>query len=301
MLPKFWKFGPRPRRAHVDVRLRSVAPQTRLARTRCGSSRNRATVLPLISRRYLAEQAEASRPLATSLLPALLSFAIMGNAAVTPELEEELKKLVRPVKGFPNPDFVFGDITPLLADGAAFGKVIDAFAARYKDIPDLVAIAAPEARGFFFGPPVAKALGVGFIPIRKKDQLPGETHKSDLVKMDYGERCMEVHSEVLPGGKTGKVVIVDDILATGGSAIACCGILEKLGMTVHEIAAVYDYSDGASLLPGRDVLTKAGYSVFALAKFCDDRVEGSMTWWLERGPDSDVVTSPHMGKINKQH
>lgn len=229
------------------------------------------------------------------------NIGTMGNAT-SPGFEDELKKLVRPVKGFPNPDFVFGDITPLLADGAAFSRVIDTFAERYKDVPDLVAVAAPEARGFFFGPPLAKALGVGFIPIRKKDQLPGNTHKSELVKMDYGERCMEVHSEVFPSGRTsGKVVIVDDILATGGSAIACCGILTELGLTVHEVAAVYDYSDGASVLPGRSRLTELGYSVFALARFCDDRVGGSMTWWLERGPESDVVVSPHMGKINKQH
>ena len=104
------------------------------------------------------------------------------------DFELRIKKLVRPVKGYPNPDFTFGDITPLLADAQAFGAVIDAFAARYKDA-GLVAVAAPEARGFFFGPPLAHALGVGFLPIRKKDQLPGETHKSDLVKMDYGERC----------------------------------------------------------------------------------------------------------------
>ena len=102
---------------------------------------------------------------------------------VVEELEPIIKKLVRPVKGFPNPDFTFGDITPLLADGAAFGKVIDAFAERYSSA-GIVAVAAPEARGFFFGPPLAKALGVGFLPIRKKDQLPGETHKSDLVKME---------------------------------------------------------------------------------------------------------------------
>ena len=216
------------------------------------------------------------------------------------DFEATLKKLMRPVKGFPNPEFTFGDITPLLANGAAFGKVIDMFAERYKDA-GLVAVAAPEARGFFFGPPLAKALGVGFLPVRKKDQLPGETHKSELVKMDYGERCLEVHSEILPEGGKGKVVLLDDILATGGSALASCGILEALGMTIHEVAVVYDLSDGASLLQGQAVLADKGYRTFSLARFCDDRVEGSMTWWRERGGDDEVVVSPHMGKLNKQH
>ena len=216
------------------------------------------------------------------------------------DFEATLKKFMRPVKGFPNPEFTFGDITPLLANGAAFGKVIDMFAERYKDA-GLVAVAAPEARGFFFGPPLAKALGVGFLPVRKKDQLPGETHKSELVKMDYGERCLEVHSEILPEGGKGKVVIIDDILATGGSALASCGILEALGMTIHEVAVVYDLSDGASLLQGQAVLADKGYRTFSLARFCDDRVEGSMTWWRERGGDDEVVVSPHMGKLNKQH
>mmetsp|Transcript_44599 Transcript_44599/g.81419 ORF Transcript_44599/g.81419 Transcript_44599/m.81419 type:complete len:222 (+) Transcript_44599:57-722(+) len=220
--------------------------------------------------------------------------------ALDSEAELRLKKLVRPVRGFPNPDFTFGDITPLLADGPALSLVIDTFAAQYKG-KDVVAVAAPEARGFFFGPPLAKALGVGFLPIRKKDQLPGETHQTGQMQMDYGERVFELHAGVLPSGKTGKVVIVDDILATGTSTLACCKLLEKLGMEVHEVAVVYDYSDGPSLLPGRKVLAKEGYSVFALARFCDERVAGAMTWWLERGPEEEVEISPHMGKINKQH
>eukprot|EP00746_Dinoflagellata_sp_MGD_P138884 gnl/MRDRNA2_/MRDRNA2_72450_c0_seq1.p1 gnl/MRDRNA2_/MRDRNA2_72450_c0~~gnl/MRDRNA2_/MRDRNA2_72450_c0_seq1.p1 ORF type:complete len:225 (+),score=39.74 gnl/MRDRNA2_/MRDRNA2_72450_c0_seq1:68-742(+) len=217
------------------------------------------------------------------------------------EFENRIKKLARPVRGYPKPDFVFADITPLLADGPAFGQVIDAFAKRYKDA-SLVAVAAPEARGFFFGPPLAKALGVGFLPIRKKDLLPGPTHQSDLKKMDYGERNMEVHAGILPRGKTGKVVVVDDLLATGGSALACCEVLKKLGMEVHEVGVVYDYTKG-----GAEVLTKEGYSVFALARFCDDRVGrvgpggvGTVrTWWLERGSEEDIVTSPHMGKLVK--
>ena len=215
-------------------------------------------------------------------------------------LELTIKRLVRPVRGFPNPEFTFGDITPLLADGHAYSAVIDAFVERYKDA-GLVAIAAPEARGFFFGCPVAAKLGIGFLPIRKMNQLPGATHRSPIVAMDYGERCLEVHSDILPGGRTGKVAVIDDILATGGSALACCGILEQLGMQIHEVAAVYDYSAGKSAQPGRGLLTDQGYSVFALAKFCDDRVEGKMLWWLERGTDDDVVLSPHIGKMNKQH
>ena len=80
--------------------------------------------------------------------------------------------------------------------------------------------------------------------------------------------------------------------------------MEQLGMTVHEVAAVFDYSDGASVLTGRSVLKDKGYSVFALARFCvEDKgsVTETMSWWLERGPDSDILISPHMGKMNKQH
>ena len=248
----------------------------------------------------------ASPPIPTTALDSASSSmpTTTPTSIALDEVEKVIKKLVRPVRGFPNPDFVFGDITPLLADAWAFGLVIDAFVARYSRVDGLTAIASPEARGFFFGPAVAKALGVGFLPIRKMDQLPAETHRSEVVKMDYGERCMEMHAGLLPSGGKGKVVIVDDILATGGSTIACAGILELLGMTVHEVAAVFDYSDGASVLPGRSVLKDKGYGVFALARFCvEDKgsVPETMSWWLERGPDSDVLISPHMGKMNKQH
>lgn len=208
---------------------------------------------------------------------------------------KKLKRLVRPVKGYPNPDFVFGDITPLLADASAFGDVIDALAQRYASW-NLVAVAAPEARGFFFGPPLAKALGCAFVPIRKRGQLPGPTVASEQTKMDYGERVFEIHTGVAPSA--GRVVIVDDILATGGSALACAAVLKAVSLDVAEVAVIYDYSDGRSALNGKATLEAAGVPVFKLATFC---ASGDMRWWLERGSDDDVVTSPHMGKIHKAH
>lgn len=210
--------------------------------------------------------------------------------------EDDLKKLVRPVSGFPNPAFVFGDITPLLASPTAFAAVIDAFTARYADTPGLVAVAAPEARGFFFGPPLAKALGCAFIPIRKEFQLPGPTMKASS-SMDYGERTFEVHDAAV-SPSAGKVVLVDDILATGGSALACTELLQKLGLDVVEVAIVYDYSDGKSVLQGKSKLEAVDIPVFKLATFCKD---GDMRWWLERGGDEDVIKSPHVGKVLKQH
>lgn len=111
--------------------------------------------------------------------------------------------------------------------------------------------------------------------------------------MDYGERCLEVHAGVLPsGGKTGKVVVVDDILATGASALACCGILEKLGMKVHEVAMVYDYSDGASVLPGREVLTKAGYSLSTLRILLTHNLRDARGGSLPVSPRYQVTTTP---------
>lgn len=211
--------------------------------------------------------------------------------------EDLLKKLVRPVAGFPNPEFVFGDITPLLASATAFGDVIDTLAARYRDRDDdLVAVAAPEARGFFFGAPLAKALGVAFLPIRKAQQLPGPTLGASA-SMDYGERSMEIHDATV-SPSSGKVIVVDDILATGGSAMACVQVLRQLGLEVTEVAVVYDYSDGKSVLKGKSKLEEAGVPVFKLATFCMD---GDMRWWLERGSQDDVIQSPHAGKVLKQH
>jgi adenine phosphoribosyltransferase len=213
------------------------------------------------------------------------------------DFERTIKRLVRPVRGFPNPEFVFGDITPLLADAKAFGAVIGTLAERYKDA-GLTAIAAPEARGFFFGPPLARELGLPFIPIRKSGQLPGPAHTSESTQMDYGSRVLQVHDVSVLSFCPGTVVIVDDILATGGSALACVQVLKELGFQVTELAVVYDYSDGDSVLHGKSALEAAGIAVHKLATFCKD---GDMRWWLERGMEDEVVTSPYIGKISKEH
>lgn len=224
--------------------------------------------------------------------------AAAGTSPANDAFEATLKRLVRPVRGFPRPDATFADITPLLADGEAFKRVIDTFAARYRST-GLAAIAAAEARGFFFGPALAAALGVGFLPVRKPEQLPGPTHVSQIVQMDYGERQMEAHSAVLPSGyytTSNKVVVVDDLLATGGSLLACVDVLEKLGLRVVEAAVVYDLNIG-----GEAALAAAphygGVPVFKLADF--QATKGR--WYLERGTEEEAAAtvSPHMGETLK--
>mmetsp|Transcript_1619 Transcript_1619/g.6234 ORF Transcript_1619/g.6234 Transcript_1619/m.6234 type:complete len:159 (-) Transcript_1619:1755-2231(-) len=114
--------------------------------------------------------------------------------------------------------------------------------------------------------------------------------------MDYGTRTLEVHDAAVSPA-AGQVVVVDDILATGGSAAACVSVLRALGLDPVEVAVVSDFSDGDSVLGGKATLERdAGVAVFKLASFC---TTGDMRWWRERGPDEDVVVSPHMGKIHK--
>jgi adenine phosphoribosyltransferase len=120
-----------------------------------------------------------------------------------------------------------------------------------------------------------------------------------MTLMDYGSRVLQVHDvSVLPFAYPGTVVVVDDILATGGSALACVQVLTELGFHVTEVAVVYDYSDGDSVLNGKNTLEAAGIAVYKLATFCQN---GDMRWWLERGTEDEVVTSPYMGQINKEH
>jgi adenine phosphoribosyltransferase len=140
----------------------------------------------------------------------------------------ELDRFIRPVPDFPKPGILFRDITPLLADAAAFAAAIGRLAEPWRGVP-LDAIAAVEARGFLFAGPLAIELGVGVIPVRKPGKLPAATiaHEYDL---EYGRDRLEMHTGVLPAAA--RVLVVDDVLATGGTAAACMRLVEAAGGTV---------------------------------------------------------------------
>ena len=137
----------------------------------------------------------------------------------------DLTPFIRPVPDFPKPGILFRDITPLLADAAALAEAIHQLAAPWRTAK-LDAIAAVEARGFLFATPLALALGVGVIPVRKPGKLPADTfeHEYDL---EYGRDRLQMHRGVLAPGA--RVLVIDDVLATGGTAAACMRLIEAAG------------------------------------------------------------------------
>jgi len=137
----------------------------------------------------------------------------------------DLTRHIRPIPDFPKPGILFRDITPLLADADDFAAAIEALAEPWRSA-DIAAIAAVEARGFLFAGPLALALGVGVIPVRKPGKLPADTiaHEYDL---EYGRDRLEMHRDVLQAGAG--VLVVDDVLATGGTAAACMKLIEAGG------------------------------------------------------------------------
>ena len=159
-----------------------------------------------------------------------------------PDLSRRLGGLIRDVPDYPKPGIVFKDITPLLADGGAFRETTVAMAQPFlaSGVTHVVAI---ESRGFIFGAPVAQALGVGFIPVRKPGKLPSQTLR-ETYELEYGTDTLEIHSDAF-GGEA-KVLIVDDVLATGGTADATRRLVESLGATV----AGFTFLIALSFLPG---------------------------------------------------
>lgn len=140
----------------------------------------------------------------------------------------DLARFIRPVPDFPKPGILFRDITPLLADAPAFAAAIDRLAAPWRTA-QLDAVAGVEARGFLFAAPLAVALGVGVIPVRKPGKLPAATiaHEYDL---EYGRDRLEMHADTL--ARHARVLVVDDVLATGGTAAACVKLVETAGGVV---------------------------------------------------------------------
>jgi adenine phosphoribosyltransferase len=151
----------------------------------------------------------------------------VDGAGGNPDLARMLESVLRDVPDFPQPGVIFKDITPLLASPEAFGAVIADLASRHSGQVDL--IAGIEARGFIIGAALAHALGVGFIPVRKAGKLPGRT-ASISYALEYGTATIEVHAEDLAGGE--RVLLVDDVLATGGTAAAAWDLLTDVGADV---------------------------------------------------------------------
>lgn len=160
----------------------------------------------------------------------------------------DLTSTIRSIPDFPTKGILFRDITPLLADAEALSCAIDRLAEPFKG-KGVDVVAAVEARGFIFGSAVAKTLGVGFVPIRKKGKLPFETH-SVSYGLEYGKDVVEVHTDAVKPGT--KVLMVDDLLATGGTMAAACELIEKLGGDIVGLTFLIELMD----LNGRELLKK---------------------------------------------
>lgn len=178
-------------------------------------------------------------------------------------LEKELEKLkrsVRTIPGFPKPSIMFRDITTLLKDKGAFNSAIELLINRYigRGIDKVVGV---ESRGFIVGGVLAHRLGVGFVPARKPGKLPGEASKVEY-ELEYGKDALEIHNDAISYQE--KVLIVDDLLATGGTALAAVKLVEGLGGKVVGCSFIIELPD----LKGREKLV--GYDVFSLIAFEGD-------------------------------
>jgi len=170
---------------------------------------------------------------------------------------EQIKEKIRTIPHFPKKGIMFRDITTLLKDAKGFKETIDILVSRYRTMPiDLVV--GIESRGFIIGGAIAYALGKGFVPIRKPGKLPAETYHVEY-KLEYGTDAIEMHRDALTKGV--RVLMVDDLLATGGTMKAACEMVESAGGSVVECIFIVELPD----LRGRDKLRN--YQVFALVAF----------------------------------
>ena len=169
----------------------------------------------------------------------------------------ELKAKIRSIPDFPIPGILFRDITPVLQDAVYLAAAIDLMAAAYKGVKIDVVVGI-EARGYILGAPIAYKLGAGFVPVRKPGKLPFDKISVDY-ELEYGTNTLEMHSDAVAGGH--RVLVVDDLLATGGTAGAVRQMLDKLGGTIvgFEFLIELKALDGRAKLPGVDVKTFIAY------------------------------------------
>jgi adenine phosphoribosyltransferase len=168
---------------------------------------------------------------------------------------EQLAGYIRDIPDYPKPGILFRDITPLLANGEAFHTAVSLLASPFEDIDVVVAI---ESRGFILGAPVALDLGAGLVPVRKAGRLPFETISADY-ELEYGVNTLEVHRDAVAPGQ--RVLIVDDLLATGGTVAATIHLIEQLGGAIAGISVLAELS----FLRGRERL--APYEVHSLIAY----------------------------------
>lgn len=166
---------------------------------------------------------------------------------------------IRTIPDYPKPGILFRDITTLLGDKPGFRATIDALTARYAEHA-IDKVAGIESRGFILGAPLAYQLGAGFVPLRKRGKLPAATTGVDYT-LEYGVDRLEVHLDAIAPGE--RVLVVDDLIATGGTALAACELVRKVGGNIVECAFVIDLPD----LGGRVRLAEAELSSFALCAF----------------------------------
>lgn len=172
-------------------------------------------------------------------------------------MTEQIVPLIRAIPDFPIPGILFRDITPLLRDPDGFRATIDLFVDRYRNL-NIDAVVGIEARGYMIGAPLAYELGAGFVPVRKPGKLPGEKFSEEYA-LEYGTNTLEIHADAVGHGH--RVLVVDDLLATGGTIAATLRLLKRLGAEVVGVAVLIELEGlgGRAALPGIDVASMIRY------------------------------------------
>ncbi|MBS0968302.1 adenine phosphoribosyltransferase [Chimaeribacter arupi] len=170
-----------------------------------------------------------------------------------------IKDSIKTIPDYPKPGILFRDVTSLLEDPKAYAASIEMLAARYRDT-GVTKVVGTEARGFLFGAPVALVLGVGFVPVRKPGKLPRAT-LSESYELEYGTDKLEIHTDAIQPGD--KVLVIDDLLATGGTIEATVKLIRALGGDVSDAAFIIDLPE----LGGEQRLTRQGINCFSLVSF----------------------------------
>ena len=151
----------------------------------------------------------------------------------------ELRRLIRDIPDFPKPGIVFKDITPLLGDPAGLALAVELMAQPYRG-KHVDLVVGAESRGFIFGTAVAKALAAGFVPVRKRGKLPFSSHRTEYA-LEYGTDALEMHTDAIRASQ--RVLVIDDLLATGGTLLACCDLVRKLGGDLLGVVVLIELSD----------------------------------------------------------